>query len=82
LVPAIDYHEPARLCSLTDITSDSARVPKMLMFSSRLMPPINTRCKLGEFAPSVNHPRCYLTPTKLIKSDSDPVRIPLSAYAH
>lgn len=26
----------------------------MLMFSSRLMPPINTRCKLGEFAPKVN----------------------------
>ena len=59
-------------------TSDSARVPKMLTFSSRLMPPINTRCKLGEFAPSVNQtlPRCYLTPTKLIKSDLDPVRIP------
>jgi hypothetical protein len=31
----------------------------MLMFSSRLMPPINTRCKLGEFAPRVNQ-----TPTK------------------
>ena len=26
----------------------------MLMFSSRLMPPINTRCKLGEFAPRAN----------------------------
>jgi hypothetical protein len=42
---------------------DPARVPQLPMFSSRCKPPIDTRCKPGEFAPKVSQSLVNNSPT-------------------
>jgi len=57
------------LLILQELSSHYKMAPDMLMFSSRLMPPINTRCNLGEFAPRVNQTLINVIATVILVSD-------------